>query len=119
MRNGAWSVAVLAFTSATAFAQTAERPDIRVGDWWQFVVWYTVPSTQPNRTWTVTGVTPEAIEGTDNGEPLRLTRELNVLESPRNKASNYRLLEFPLSVGKQWQFDSDWHFKPKGSSGMA
>jgi hypothetical protein len=57
------------------------------------------------------------IEGTENGEPLMLTRELNVLESPRNTNSNPKALNFPLEVGKRWHYVSDWVFKPKGSKG--
>jgi len=100
-----------------AAAQVADRPVTRVGDQWRFAAYYSVPSTTPNRTWQITAVTPEGMEGTENGEPLRLTQELNVLESPRGKESNPRLLAFPLAVGKKWQFESDWEFKPKNSRG--
>jgi hypothetical protein len=48
-----------------------------------------------------------------------LTYELNVVESPRTKESNPKLLSFPLVVGKRWQYVTDWVFKPKGSSGKA
>ena len=55
--------------------------------------------------------------GTDNGEPLTLSRELNIIDAPRQSESNQRLLQFPLEVGKRWQYTSDWLFKPKGSRG--
>ena len=108
---------VITLTANPALAQTADRPLITVGDRWQFVMYYSVPSTTPNRTWIVTSVTPEGIEGTENGEPLRLTQDLGVLESPRNKESNPKDLIFPLEVGTQWRYASDWTFKAKGSTG--
>jgi hypothetical protein len=109
---------VLVFLHAgAALGQTAERPGVSVGDRWQFVVWYTQPSTQPNRAWVITAVGPDGIEGTENGEPLRLTPELNVLDSPLRQESNPGFLRFPLEVGKTWRYASDWVFKPKGSRG--
>ena len=75
---------VLALFADSALAQKADQPDVKVGDQWQFVVYYTVASTQPNRAWVITSVTSMGIEGTENGELLMLTPELNVLESPIN-----------------------------------
>jgi hypothetical protein len=103
----------------SAIAQKADRPDVRVGDEWKFAVYFTVPSATPNRAWVITSVTAAGVEGTENGEPLRLTPELNVIESPREKSSNPRLLAFPLEVGKRWQYANDWLFKPKGSQGKS
>ena len=71
----------------------------------------------PNRVWVVTSITPTGIEGTENGESLILTPELNVLESPRHKESNPKTLSFPLQVGKRWRYASDWVFKAKGAKG--
>lgn len=95
----------------------AERPDVKVGDQWHFVFYYSVPSTQPNRSWLITSVTPTGVAGTENGEPLLLTPELNALESPRDKYSNPKSLSFPLAVGKRWKYTSEWLFKAKGSKG--
>ena len=106
------------FTSV-ALSQKAAAPDIKVGDRWQFVVYYTVPSTTPNREWIIRSITSNTIEGTENGEPLVLTRELNVIDSASNKNSNPHGLRFPLEVGKRWQYENDWVFKPKGSKGHA
>lgn len=100
-----------------ALAQRAEQPVVKVGDQWQFVEYYAVPSTTPNRTWVITSVTPAGITGTDNGEPLRLTADLNVVDSPRERNSNSTMLRFPLEVGSHWSFASDYLFKPKGSEG--
>jgi hypothetical protein len=112
-------IVTLALFADPAVGQNAERPDVKVGDQWKFAVYYTVPSATPNRTWLVTSVSATDIVGTENGEPLRLTRELNVLESPRDKYSNSKLLAFPLTVGKRWQYVTDWVFKPKGSEGKS
>jgi hypothetical protein len=103
----------------TAVGQTADQPKVSVGDEWRFVVYWGTPSAEPNRVWVVTSVTHAGIEGTENGEPLRLTAELNVLESPRHTDSNPKALSFPLEVGKRWRYTSDWVFKVKGSRGTA
>lgn len=112
------AVFLLVFLHAgAALGQSAARPGVKVGDQWQFVVYYTQPSAQPNRTWVISSVGPEGIEGTENGEPLRLTPELNVLETPMRRESNPGFLRFPLEVGKTWRYASNWVFKPKGSQG--
>ena len=115
-----WLIApiVLLFIAA-AFAQEAERPTLKVGDSWHFVMYYTVPSTTPNRAWVITSVTLDGIEGTENGELLKLTPELNVLDSPRTRESNPQTLKFPLEVGKRWRYSTEWLFKAKGSKGSS
>src|SRR5258708_24957691 len=114
-------LALLAFAAlvSPAVAQKADRPIVRAGDRWQFVDYYGIASTEPNRDWVVTSVTPSRIEGTENGELLMLTPELNVLESPRNKSSDPKGLSFPLEVGKQWRFANEWLFKVTGSRGTS
>jgi hypothetical protein len=112
-------IATLALLANAAIAQHAEQPDVKVGDQWKFAVYYTVPSATPNRNWVVTSVSATDIEGTEDEEPLRLTRELNIIESPRDRYSNSKLLSFPLTVGKRWQYVTDWMFKPKGSQGKS
>ena len=94
-------VLLLALLVEPVPAQQAERPDVKVGDQWRFAVYYTVPSTQPNRAWVITSVTPTALEGTEKEQAY----------------SNPRALAFPLEVGKRWRFATDWLFKPKGSKG--
>ena len=108
---------LLLLISGGAFAQRAEQPAARVGDQWHFAVHYTVPSLEPNRLWIVKSVNASGIEGTENGEPLLLTPELNVLETPRFKYLTPRELQFPLEVGKRWSYVTDWVFKPKMSKG--
>lgn len=107
----------LAVFGGPALAQKAEQPGVKVGDRWQFVRYYSVPSAQPNRAWVINAVTPTGISATENGEPLLLTPDMNVLESPERAESNPKALSFPLEVGKRWRYASDWLFKPKGSKG--
>jgi hypothetical protein len=117
-RTGLFTVALLgqAALLGTASAQEAERPAVMAGDRWSFVVYYAVPATAPNRHWVVTNVTPQAIEATEDGQPLRLSPDLNVLESPTRRESNTRGLQFPLSVGKQWTYETETHFKDNQST---
>ena len=114
-RNAALLIVLLAALPANA--QRAERPAVAVGDRWDFAVYYTEPSRVPNRTWLITSVDKDRLHGTENGEPLTLSRDLNIVDAPRQSESNQRLLEFPLEVGKRWQYTSEWLFKPKGSRG--
>jgi hypothetical protein len=107
----------VALLAHPALAQRAERPVVEVGDRWQFVRYYSVASTTPNVTWEISSVTATEISGTENGEPLLMTPDLNVLESPASKQSNPNGLRFPLEVGKRWRFATDWLFKPKESRG--
>lgn len=107
----------LALLAGPALAQRTERPEVRVGDRWQFVRYYSVPSTKPNLAWEINSVTATEISATENGEPLLMTPDLNVVDSPMNKQSNPKALSFPLEVGNRWRFASDWLFKPKGSKG--
>jgi hypothetical protein len=109
----------MAVFAGPAIAQKAERPEVNAGDQWQFAVYYSVPVAKPNRVWVIESVTPVGITATENGEPLTLTPELNVLESPSQKESNSRALSFPLEVGKRWRYASDWVFKPKSSTGRS
>lgn len=103
--------------AAPALAQTTERPDVKVGDRWQFVRYYSVVSTAPNLVWEINSVTATGISATENGEPLLMTLDLNIVDSPMNAQSNPKALSFPLEVGKRWHYATDWLFKPKGSRG--
>jgi hypothetical protein len=82
------AVLVLALLTDSALAQKAEQPDVKVGDQWQFVMYYNFPSTTPNRAWVITSDTPTGIAGTENGEPLMLTPDLNVLEFHRRRGGS-------------------------------
>jgi hypothetical protein len=115
------SVVVLTLTilASPASAQKADRPEVKVGDEWLFVAYDALRPAKPspNRVWVVTSVTPAGIEGTENGKPLMLTPDLNVLDSPRRNDSDRRLLSFPLEVGKQWSFVDDYLWKDRGAKG--
>jgi hypothetical protein len=107
----------LALLAGQASAQNTDRPEVKVGDQWQFVRYYSEPSTKPNLSWAINSVTETEISGTENGEPLRMTPDLGVIDSPERKQSNPKALSFPLEVGKRWRYATDWLFKPKGSVG--
>jgi len=100
---------VLAVLAAPALAQKAERPAVKAGDRWRFetridgaaVKWLA-------REWVVTSVTPLEIDGTENGKPLALTPNLNIIQSPSRTDTDRRLLNFPLEVGKRWRFSDEY-----------
>jgi hypothetical protein len=96
--------------TAQAQDKGAERPNVKVGDRWVFVMRSTAGEKLLERAWVVTSVSPTRIEGTENGKPLALTPDLNMIESPREKESNLSELSFPLEVGKQWSFVNDYVF---------
>ena len=108
-----------AILAPSAHAQLAERPDVRVGDRWQYVEYDTAPSREPNRERLISAVGPDGIVGTENGAGLRLTPEMNVIDSWRERSSNPRLLQFPLYVGRRWSYSNDWYFKLTGSRGSS
>ena len=96
--------------TAQAQDKGTDRPDVKVGDRWVFVMRSTAGEKLLDRAWVVTSVTPTRIEGTENGKPLALTPDLNIIESPREKHSDVRLLSFPLEVGKKWNDVDDYVF---------
>jgi len=78
----------------------AERPDVKVGDRWKFAC--AEGHKKFDQLWIVTSIDQSGIKGTENGQPLVLTADLNELESPRRKDSDRRQLNFPLEVGAHW-----------------
>ena len=102
-------ILTLAIIASPAVAQKADRPAVKVGDTWQFAEYYIAPpQKKPNLVWVITAVTPAGIAGTENGAPLKLTADLNMVESPRSDHSDWRLLSFPLEVGKKWTFSNEF-----------
>jgi len=103
----------LAALAAPALAQTqaqkADRPVVKPGDRWRFettidgkhVAWL-------DRKWVVKSINPMEIDGTENGKPLALTPNLNILDSPTRTDTDRRLLAFPLQVGERWRFSDDF-----------
>jgi hypothetical protein len=110
-------VLALAFAAAicASNAQVGSRPEVRPGDQWRFAVYYAVPSATPNRVWVIDSVGDDGVAGTENGEPLRLTRDLNPRESPLTTQWDTEPLRFPLQVGKEWQYVGRVRFKDNGS----
>jgi hypothetical protein len=108
----------LALLAGPALAQKVDRPDVKVGDRWTFEVLLGPNRVKSiGRAWVITSVTTTRIEGTDNGNPLVLTPELNNVESPLSKNSDQRLLSFPLEVGKKWSFTDDYFNRTWGLQG--
>lgn len=101
-------IALAAF-AAPALAQKADRPVVEPGDRWRFetridghhVAWL-------DREWVIKSVKPMEIDGTENGKPLALTPNLNILDSPTRTDTDRRLLAFPLQVGERWRFSDDF-----------
>ena len=93
--------------TAQAPDKGTERPDVKVGDRWVFVKRSTAGA-KLEYAWVVTSVSPTGIAGTENGQPLALTLDLNIIESPQEKNSDDRFLSFPLAVGKHWSYVNDY-----------
>ena len=93
--------------TAQAQDKGTERPNVKVGDRWVFVMRVTSGAKLLERAWVVTSVGPTRIEGTENGKPLALSPDLSIIDSPREKHSDEKLLSFPLEVGKQWSYVDD------------
>jgi hypothetical protein len=93
--------------TAQAQDKGTERPNVKIGDRWVFVMRVTSGAKLLERAWVVTSVSPTRIEGTENGKPLALTPDLSIIDSPREKHSDEKLLSFPLEVGKQWSYVDD------------
>jgi hypothetical protein len=104
-----------------AFAQSAakaDRPQVKPGDQWQFKIGGNAVASGLDLTWAVTAVSAADIKATENGKPLLLTPDLNQVESPRRKDSDWRLLSFPLEVGKAWTYVNDYVLKDTGTEGQ-
>lgn len=107
----------LALIASPGIAQKVDRPAVKVGDEWQFTQYMLVPVQKPNLNWVITSVTPAVISGAENGKPLKLTLDPNVIESPRADHSDWRLLSFPLEVGKKWAYSDDFMQKDTDYAG--
>jgi hypothetical protein len=106
--------AALSETGAASAAK-AEKPDVKVGDQWKFAC--AEGREKSDRLWVVTSVDQSGIKGTENGQPLSLTADMNELESPRRKDTSLRQLSFPLEVGKQWNGTNKWDIGTDSGTG--
>ena len=113
------TVLALAMIAVPALAQKADRPNVHVGDWWQFAIYSGPTPVNPHLVWVVTSITADGIKGTESDKPLSLTLDLNNIDSPRRSSSDLRLLSFPLEVGKQWTFTDNYVLKDSGESGRS
>ena len=107
-------VLALVLIASPAVAQKVDRPAVKVGDEWQFIQYSLVPIEKPNLVWVITSATPTGIAGTSNGQPLTLTSDLNIIESPTRKFSDRRNLSFPLEIGKSWTYINQVELKDLG-----
>lgn len=103
------ALALCAFAAcapAAAQAPSGEMPTIKVGDSWKWVRSDRRTGIKEAETVrTVTAVTAERIEGTENEGYFVLTRELHQLESPEwARKGDPRFVDWPLAVGKKWSF---------------
>jgi len=105
-------VLALATFAGPAQAQTADRPDVKVGDRWKYAM--VEDGKASDHVWIVNTVIPDRIEGTDSGKPLVLTPDLNVMESAAGKHSNQKFLSFPLAVGNKWTYADDFMYDLHG-----
>jgi hypothetical protein len=99
--------ALLACAPAAAQAPSGDLPTMKVGDSWKWV-------RSDRRTGikeaevlrTVTAVTAERIEGTENEGRFVLTRELHQIESAEwVRKGDPRFVDWPMAVGKKWSFN--------------
>jgi hypothetical protein len=109
---------MFAIAAVAQKAAKVDRPDVKVGDQWQFAMSGSYKATAADLNWVVTAVTPTEIKATENGQPLLLTRDMNQVESPRRQDSDLRLLSFPLEVGKAWTYVNDYLLKDSGTKGQ-
>jgi hypothetical protein len=107
---------ILAILASPALSQTAVRPAVKVGEAWQFIQYSLVPIEKPNLLRVITSATPVGIAGTSIGQPLTLTPDLNIIESPTRKFSDRRDLSFPLEIGKSWTYTNLVELKDRGGN---
>ena len=89
LKNFAAAVALGLITvggTAQAHDKGTERPNVKIGDRWVFVMRVTSGAKLLERAWVVTSVSPTRIEGTENGKPLALTPDLSIIEFAAGKA---------------------------------
>jgi hypothetical protein len=87
-------------------ALSGEAPVLKVGDTWRWVRSDRRTGLQEADTLrTITKVSPDRIEGTENGAPMFMSGDLNLMETPEYvRTGSPRFYDYPLSVGKKWSF---------------
>lgn len=84
----------------------AERPDVKVGDNYTFLCRQGMKSFDSQSV--ITSVDESSIKFTRDGALLENTREGNPVRDERFSYSDFRLINFPLEVGKTWTFSDRW-----------
>jgi len=107
--------------TSTAWAQveTAQSPDIKVGDQWKFEQSDRRSGVkEPIIVQRITAVSPTQIEGLENEERFAWTPNLGILETPAVIMSGEaKRLVFPLEIGKKWEYQYNFTNKAKAAKG--
>jgi hypothetical protein len=92
---------------AAAQAPSGAMPTMKVGDSWKWLrVDRRTGLTEAETVRTVTSVTAERIEGTENDGKYVMSPDLQVLETPEwVRTGSPRFTDWPLAVGKKWSFN--------------
>lgn len=104
-------------TATTAHAQAAspraEQPQVKVGDQWHWERSDRRTGIKEGETKrAITAISATQIDGTENDSKFTLSLDLMTLESSTMVASvPARIIEYPLEIGKKWDFK--WAFKNK------
>lgn len=96
--------------------QTANRPDVRVGDRWKFVKTDGFSNQQTETSERiVTSVSDNGIEVIENGSKAYYSREMNPMETSEAKYEpTFAALHFPLESGKKWNWSGTILRKAQG-----
>ena len=115
--------ALLAASAGQAHAagETAEAPQIKVGDRWKNEQRDKRTGNRESETArTVSAVTTSTVEGTENDGTFKMTTELNPIESTTMVLTGEpKFLSFPLAVGKKWSFKYNFANKTNQSKGRS
>lgn len=120
------ALAAASFSAATAQAQVAnsraELPTVKVGDHWKIEVRDKLTNAvERTDDYVVTASTATQIDLSVGGNDKAVwTSELTPLDNPRlTYDSGYRWLNFPLEVGKAWDFKTQWKRKDGSGAGRS
>jgi len=107
---------ILIGTLSNGMAQTANRPELRVGDRWKFVKTDTLTNQQAETTERiVTSVSENGIEVTENGSKAYYSIDMNAIETQEAKYEpTSATLNFPLETGKKWNWNGTFLRKAQG-----
>lgn len=120
------ALAATSFGAVTAHAQganvRAELPAVKVGDHWKIEVRDKLTNAvERTDDYVVTALTAAQIDLSVGGTDKAVwTSELTALDNPRlTYDPGYRWLNFPLEVGKAWDFKTQWKRKDGAGAGRS